>query len=215
MWVFFGAVMLLVLANDGPVSDDAVNALSRTDGLTLIAFMALFAAHIVTFARREKKKLEIPPTGERGVIYSSASLVAGVVLLALGGKWIVDGAVALASVLGVSRSFVGLAIGSIGTTLPELATSVAAVRQKNPDIAIGNVVGSVVFNVFGILGVSALIAPIPFDGQLNFDVFVMIAATLLLFLSLFLGRKHVVERWQGALFVACYLSYLAYLIYRG
>jgi len=99
--------------------------------------------------------------------------------------------------------------------LPELATSAVAAYKKNVDIAIGNIVGSNIFNVFWILGISAFITPLPFTASSNIDVLVAIGATLLLFFALFVGRKHTIEKWQGVGFILLYIIYVAYLVMRG
>ena len=133
----------------------------------------------------------------------------------IGGKWIVDGAVQFATQLGVSEALIGLTIVAVGTSLPELATSAVAAYKRNVDIAIGNVVGSNIFNIFWILGVSATISPLPFSPQLSVDVWVVIVTTVFLFLALFVGKKHTLERWQGVVFVTAYAAYILFLILRG
>ncbi len=130
----------------------------------------------------------------------------------VGGKWIVDGAVEMAESFDISQSVIGLTVVAIGTSLPELATSAVAAYKKQTDIAIGNVVGSNIFNIFWILGCSALIRPLPFNSSSNFDIFVAIFASLLLFLVMFIGKRHVIERWQGGLMIFMYLGYVVVLI---
>jgi len=104
---------------------------------------------------------------------------------------------------------------AIGTSLPELATSAVAAYKKNSDIAVGNVVGSGIFNVFWILGLSSIIKPLPFKEALNFDLWVAVGASLLLFVWMFLGKKHHLERWQGVVFILLYFVYMAAIISRG
>ncbi|NLF43733.1 MAG: sodium:calcium antiporter, partial [Bacteroidales bacterium] len=103
----------------------------------------------------------------------------------------------------------------VGTSLPELATCVVAAFKKNSDIVIGNVIGSNIFNIFFVLGVSAIIKPLPFNENLNFDVLVGIGSALLLLVFLALPRKRVLERWQGITLLSLYIAYTLYLIYRG
>ncbi len=156
---------------------------------------------------------------EKPVVYSYTKsillVLGGLVGLAVGGKWIVDGAVAFATSLGVSEALIGLTIVAVGTSLPELATSAMAAYRRNVDIAIGNVVGSNIFNIFWILGVSATISPLPFSSALQVDVLVTLLATAVLFLALFVGKRHILERWQGVVFVLMYAAYIAYLVMRG
>ncbi len=139
----------------------------------------------------------------------------GLAGLVIGGKWIVDGAIVFATALGVSEALIGLTVVAVGTSLPELATSVAAVYRRKIDIAVGNIVGSNIFNIFWILGISALITPLPFSSALVIDLMVTFGATVLLFLALFVGRRHTLERWQGVLFIGVYIGYIVYLVMRG
>jgi cation:H+ antiporter len=101
---------------------------------------------------------------------------------------------------------------AIGTSLPELATSAVAAYKKQSDIAIGNVVGSNIFNIFWILGLSAVINPLPFSKDSVIDIIMTIVASLILFLIMFIGKKHTVERWQGVIMILIYIGYVAYLI---
>ena len=134
----------------------------------------------------------------------------------LGAKWVVDGAVELASLFGVSQSLIGLTIVAVGTSLPELMTSAVAAHKKNADIAVGNILGSNIFNILLILGISAMIRPLPFHVASNVDIGVAILAPLLLFVAMFTGRrKHVLERWEGVIFLIVYVVYLCFLITRG
>ncbi len=117
-------------------------------------------------------------------------IVGGLVGLTLKGKWVVDGAVAIAQAFNISEAFIGLTVVAIGTGLPELATSAVATYKHNSDIAVGNVVGSNIFNIFWILGLSASIRPLPFSVALNTDVLVTMVATIFLFMVMFIGKKH-------------------------
>jgi cation:H+ antiporter len=148
------------------------------------------------------------PTG-RAILMT----VLGIGGLVLGGKLLVDNAIALASAWGMSEAVIGLTVVAIGTSLPELATSAVAAFKKQADIAIGNVVGSNIFNVFWILGISSFITPLPLVAANNFDMLVAIGASLLLFVALFLGRRHLLERWQGIVFVVLYVVYLGVLLF--
>jgi len=135
--------------------------------------------------------------------------------LALGGQWIVDGAIKIATKFGMSESLIGLTIVAVGTSLPELAASAVAAYKHKADIAIGNVIGSNIFNIFWILGISSLIRPLVFPTMLNFDIYFMGGATLILFLFMFVGKKGVLQKWQGASMVMIYVVYIIYLINRG
>jgi cation:H+ antiporter len=140
-------------------------------------------------------------------------IIAGLAGLVLGSEWLIQGAVATARALGVSELVIGLTIVAIGTSLPELATSVIASMRGERDISVGNVVGSNIFNILSVLGFSSLVAP---DGMavapavLRFDALVMIGVSLACFPVFFNGFQ--IKRWEGALFVGYYIAYTVYLI---
>lgn len=213
-FALLASVMLFVFANDALIDGASGSMLGRVDGLAFLGFFVIFLYYIIGLAKSAPVE-----AGDEVATMPTAKAVGGVIIgiagLVVGGKWIVDGAIALASGFGVSETLIGLTIVAIGTSLPEMATSVVAAYKRNVDIAVGNVIGSNIFNIFWILGVSALINPLPFAEQLNLDLFVVIAATLALFVSVFVGKKHVIERWQGVVFVLLYIFYVLYLIMRG
>jgi len=207
------AVMVLgLMANDILLDGASTAVISRIDGLLLISFFAIFLYYIFSIAKQGAGE-ETP--AQYTYLKSVGMILLGMSGLVIGGKWIVDGAVMFATSLGVSEALVGLTIVAVGTSLPELATSVVAAYRKNVDIAVGNIVGSNIFNVFWILGLSATISPLPFMPVLQSDLFVTFLATTLLFFALFVGMHHTVERWQGITFVLMYVAYLSYLVMRG
>lgn len=208
--------VVAVLAQDTLVDGASVSALTRGDGLILLSFFVVFLYYVFGIAKDSANTAH----DEEGVIthswlYSLGLIFAGLTGLVVGGKWVVDGAVAFATALGVSETLIGLTIVAVGTSLPELATSAVAAYRKNVDIAVGNVVGSNIFNIFWILGVSAVITPLPLSPVLAQDILVAVMATLLLFGTLFVGRRHELERWQGGIFVASYIAYIMFLVWRG
>ena len=129
-----------------------------------------------------------------------------------GGQLFVNGASGIARSLGVSESIIGLTLVAGGTSLPELATSVSAALKKNPGIAIGNVIGSNLFNAFAVLGASATISDLPLGGITNFDFATLIVASVLLWIAGFFMGKRVITRVEGIYLVACYVAYTTYLI---
>jgi len=116
--------------------------------------------------------------------------------------------------LGLSQSTVGLTVVAVGTSLPELATSAVAAYRKNVDIAVGNIVGSNIFNIFFILGISAILHPLPFTSANNIDLGMVILASLMLFIFMFTGKKRSLDRWEGIVSICIYVSYIIFLIYR-
>lgn len=213
-FALLAVIAVSFMANDVLLDGSSTSAITRIDGLLLLSFFIIFLYYIFGIAKQGSGN----PT-EQPVLYSYpksiALVLAGLVGLAVGGKWIVDGAVTFASSLGVSEALIGLTIVAIGTSLPELATSAMAAYRRNVDIAVGNIVGSNIFNIFWILGVSAVISPLPFAVTLQTDLLVTLLASALLFLALFVGQRHTIERWQGVAFVLTYVVYMVYLVMRG
>ena len=210
-------VVLFIMASDRFFSGTIESVLTRGDGLVLLGFFLIFMYYVFGVATQNSSEAENAEDSIKNLSQTKAifMIIGGLVGLVLGGKWIVDGAVAFATIFGVSQSLIGLTIIAVGTSLPELATSVVAALKKQSDIAVGNAVGSGIFNVFWILGISATISPLPFAEVLGFDMLVAVGATLLLFLSLFVGKRHTLDRWQGVAFVTLYVVYLGYLVLRG
>jgi cation:H+ antiporter len=215
------ALILGLMVNDFFVGDKGSLALNRLDGILLLIFFALFLYYIFQNAQRERKceqkarpneyNKKLPDTK-----FAVFLLIMGLVGVNLGAKWVVEGAVELASTFGTSQALIGLTVVAVGTSLPELVTSAMAAFKKNADIAVGNVVGSNIFNIFLILGISAVIRPLPFSSEMNIDILIVILASCLLFISMFTGRKrNLLERWEGMIFVAIYIFYLGFLLVRG
>ncbi|MBU1132258.1 calcium/sodium antiporter [Patescibacteria group bacterium] len=205
--------VLFFLANDALIDKAAFSAISRIDGFILLSFFLIFIIYTIGIARTgENNDVSAKKLSQRKAILF---VIVGLAGLTLGGKWVVDGAVAIATIFGVSQSLIALTIVAVGTSLPELVTSAVAAYKKQADIAVGNIVGSNIFNVFWILGLSSVIKPLPFKVANDMDIFVNILASALLFIFLFIGKKRVLERWQGILFVLLYAAYLTYLIIQG
>ena len=140
-------------------------------------------------------------------------IVVGLILSVAGGRLIVNGATSVARMLGVTERIIALTIVALGTSLPELATSVVAVRKQKVDLAIGNVVGSNIFNIFLVLGLSAVITPIPIPAGGFLDFGINILAGILLFVFVFTGRGRRLEALEGLLFLLLYLGYLFVLLF--
>ena len=205
------AILLGVMVNDTLIDGGTFSGLTRIDGIVFIAFFIIFLYYTFGISKvsGENTDLEIK---EMSYMKSSLYIVGGLLGLVFGGKWIVDGAIKIAEGFNVSQSLIGLTVVAIGTSLPELATSAVAAYKKQSDIAIGNVVGSNIFNIFWILGFSSVINPLPFSKDSVIDIIMTIVASLILFLIMFIGKKHTVERWQGVIMILMYVGYVAYLI---
>lgn len=206
------AVVLVFAANDQILEKAAVSVLTRIDGLIFLCFFTIFIYYTFSIAARVEGVEEHVPVRQYGWLRSLLFIIAGLAGLTIGGKWIVDGAVILAKKLGMSESLIGLTIVAVGTSLPELATSAVAAYKKNSEIAVGNVVGSNIFNIFFVLGISATIRPLPFQTQNNVDLCVVILSSLMLFFFMFTGKKHSLDRWEGIVCLILYFGYVAFLI---
>ena len=205
------------MGNDVLVDGTVANAISRSDGIVLMSLMAVFMYYIVGLAKADKSKgIESDDEIKEYGTWSSVGMVlVGFGGLVAGGQLLVTAAVDIAGAAGLSESLIGLTVVGIGTSLPDLATSVVATRKGQIDIAIGNVVGSNIFNIFWILGLSGTILQLPFNSSASVDVLVAVGATLLLFIVMFLGKKHKLTRIEGAGFLALYAGYLVFLVQRG
>jgi cation:H+ antiporter len=210
---FLAAIVLFLMANDVLIDKAPESILTRIDGLILMLFFVIFIYYAVGLARTEKNNGQ--NYKKRSMSTALLMITVGVVGLALGGQWVVDGAMVIARNFGLSEALIGLTIVAVGTSLPELATSAVAAYKHNTDIAIGNIVGSNIFNIFWVLGLSATIRPLPFSQMINTDILVFVFATILLFLFSFTGGKRRIERWEGGLFVVAYIVYIVFLIFRG
>jgi len=209
------ALLLGILANDHLIDKRDPSALTRIDGLVFLSFFIIFLYYSFSIAKRIEGMEDHVPVKTYGLAKSLLLVILGLVGLTLGGKWIVDGAVHLASGFGMSQSLVGLTIVAVGTSLPELATSAMAAYKKNVEIAVGNVVGSNIFNIFFILGISSVIKPLPFQTKNDVDIGVVILASIFLFFAMFTGKKRSLDRWEGIIFLALYAGYILFLLIQG
>jgi cation:H+ antiporter len=207
------SVVVLVMARDGRIG--------AFDGLLLAAGLVAYTVLVIRQSRRDAAAVQAEYAKEFGaaagqwlarVPVQVGLIVGGLGLLVLGATWLVDSAVSIARALEISEAVIGLTIVAAGTSFPELATSVVAAVRGERDIAVGNVVGSSIFNLLGILGLAALVTPGGLQvapSLLYFDIPVMIAVAFAC-LPIF-GTAHRIARWEGALFLACYVLYVAYL----
>jgi len=209
----FAAIAVLVMSADVFLDGAVSNVITRSEGLILLAFFGVFLYYVYRLTKQEQaaeEEIELFPMWQTVLM-----IAGGLVALVFGGRWIVEGAVDIAATLGVSEKLIGLTIVAVGTSLPEFATSVVAAMQKKADIAVGNIVGSNIFNIFFILGATAVVKPLPIDPALLVDIGVLMATTLFLFFAMYVGKRHTLERWQGALMIVAYIAYTTFLVMRG
>ena len=206
------AIVFGLMANDRLIDQRDFSDISRSDGLVLLCFFMIFLYYAFTAANGIEGPVQHVPAKTYGLPGASIRLAAGLVGLSLGGRWIVAGAVAAADHFGMSQSVVGLTVVAVGTSLPELATSAAAAYKGKVEMAVGNVVGSNIFNIFFVLGATATITPLPFKTESNLDVGMTVFTGLLLFGFMFSGRRGRVDRWEGAVALLLYAAYIGYRI---
>jgi len=218
--ITLGTALLLTLM--GVMSADSVSQTSRmgrVHGIILLVLFGLFLYYLVWMTRKSRNhEVDIESTPEypsKPPMLLVGMLVAGIAFLAWGANLCVNNAVLIALSLGASETLIGLTLVAAGTSLPELFTSVVATIRKENDIAIGNIVGSNIFNILFILGTSTSIHPIRFSVVMISDMWVMSATSLLLFVLVFLGKKHSLGRLEGLIFLLTYAAYLYFLIQRG
>jgi len=202
-------IVLFVMANDFLSPNPPI--VSRLEGVFLLLLFSLFLFYVFKQLKRNHTIDEIR-TKDLSALKITILIVIGLATLIIGGRLIVTHAVRIAYIFEISEKIIGLTIVSIGTSLPELATSVVAAIKKNNDIAVGNIVGSNIFNIFLILGVSAVISPIPYTISYNLDFFVLALGTLILFLAMFSGKTKKLDRWEAGVLTASYLGYVIYLV---
>ncbi|HET6408905.1 MAG TPA: calcium/sodium antiporter [Chthoniobacteraceae bacterium] len=187
---------------------------SRLEGALLVAGLVFYIVFTVYLTRKIKPSpavqeefVESLPTPKGSIMADIGLIVIGLAMLVVGSQFLVEGAVSLARGFGVSEAIIGLTVVAVGTSMPELAAGLIAVLKKEPDIALGNVIGSNIFNILGIMGGAALIKPLAGAGIKMTDLAVMMGFALLLAPLLFTSRK--IVRWEGALLLAGYAAYLA------
>ncbi|MBE0676847.1 MAG: calcium/sodium antiporter [Bacteroidales bacterium] len=185
--------------------------LGRIDGIILLMLFVGFQYYVY----RQVKNYE-PEQGEHkkpGNLYKILTfIVLGLAGLVIGGKLVVSNAVIIAKAMGVSEKVIGLTVIAAGTSLPELATSVVAAYRKNAGIAVGNIVGSNIFNILLIGGLVATVKPVAYNTVFNIDFYILASGTVLLFLTMFTSQKHKLDRWEAALLFILYAGYTTWLV---
>jgi cation:H+ antiporter len=205
-------LVLYVLVNDQRIWGSEENTLSRLDGIILLLFFGGFLLYIYRTMKHASDYADEAKIKIHSNLKSAILFLVGMIMLGGGGKLAVDHAVAIAETFNLSKKIIGLTILAAGTSLPELATSVVAAFRKNTDIAIGNVIGSNVFNILLILGFTGTINPIPFNTALNFDIYVLTAASLALLIFMFTLSTRKLDRWEAIVLLGGYITYMLYLI---
>lgn len=211
--ISIGAILLLfILVNDRMIWGLTTDTLTRTDAFILICFFGVFMFYVYRTMKSASDYGEGTPIKTYRTSISTGMILIGLAMLLGGGELAVTNAVLIAERYGLSERLIGLTILAAGTSLPELATSAVAAYRKNTDIAIGNVVGSNIFNLCLILGATGLVKPMAYDSVLNFDIFVVIVASVVLLIFMFTLNQRKLDRWEAIILFLGYITYTAYLI---
>lgn len=186
--------------------------ITRTGGMLLLCFLAIFIRYTFSIAKDENATDDESTSQRMNIWRITLYITGGLACLILGGNIFVDTATEIALAVGLSEAVIGITIVSAGSSLPELAVSVNAARKKSPGIALGNVLGSNILNIFFILGCTATICPIELTQFSFLDYYVLIASSLLIYIVGKFGGKAQITRTEGAILICCYIAYTVYLI---
>ena len=214
-FALLGAVALLILISDIQLQSLDSNLITRTEGIILLLFFAVFLYYIFEVARKDRLNTEenLTDTADVSKLKNSILTIGGLAAIVFGGNLVVENSIQIALSLGMSETLVGLTIVAVGTSLPELVTSVTAALKKQVDIALGNIIGSNIFNIFFILGTSATISPLTVDSKIFSDVWLMIVVSILLMI---LARtKYKISRMEGSVLAVIYIVYVVYIVLRN
>jgi cation:H+ antiporter len=202
-------ILLFLLANnlflfEGPV-------ISRYDGFILLLMFGVFMFYIYRLSKTDTAPNDVAVSDMSGFkIYTF--IIVGLAGLVIGGRLVVDNAVKIATVLGLSEKIIGFTIVAVGTSLPELATSVVAALKKNTNIAVGNIIGSNIFNIFLVIAISSVVSPVTFNVSFNTDIYLLAGGTLFLFAAMFTGGRKRLDRWEAVILLIVYLTYTTWLV---
>ena len=214
-FAMLAAVVLMILMADVALQGAGANIINRGDGIIILLFFSVFLYYVFEMARKNRANATEKVDADAGESWLKNILftVGGLIAIIFGGDMVVNSATEIALTLGMSEALVGLTIVAIGTSLPEIMTSVTAALKGKGDMAIGNVVGSNIFNIFFVTGTASTVAPIAAESKLFFDGWVMVGLTVLL---LVFSRTHFkIGRKEGAVLVIAYIVYLVYIIMRN
>ncbi|WP_077619318.1 calcium/sodium antiporter [Bacillus sinesaloumensis] len=214
-FTFLASVALFVLMGDMVLQNAEFNAITRTEGIILLLFFSVFMYYILEAARNNRNST----VQEEEVIIEKKwgkyilLTVGGLAAIIFGGDLVVNNSIKIAYSFGMSETLVGLTIVAVGTSLPELVTSITAAIKKQSEIALGNIVGSNIFNILFVLGAASVISPLPVDGKMFLDVILMLLLTILLFV--FSRTKFQIAKSEGIILAVAYIVYMVFIIMRG
>jgi cation:H+ antiporter len=210
------ALILLIIISDKFFNTQAESFISRMDGIIMLIFFSLFIIYTLGISIKHRKlKINKEQIIKRRYKTISILIFSGLIGLYFGGKWVVAGATEIANLFGLSEFVISATIIAIGTSLPELVTSMTAAYRKNLDMAVGNIVGSNIFNILLVLGITAVIKPMSAPLLISVDIIYLIGLSIILFSFLIIGKKYELERWQGISLLLIYIGYIVFILVRG
>ncbi len=214
-FTFLGSIALFVVISDLALQNASINTISRTEGIILLLFFSVFMYYILEAARNNRNNDSVIETAivEKKWGKNILLTVGGLAAIIFGGHLVVENSIKIAYSFGMSETLVGLTIVAVGTSLPELVTSVTAAIKKQSEIALGNIVGSNIFNIFFVLGASSVISPLPVDNKIFIDIIVMIVLTIILFI--FTRSDYRIAKTEGSVLAIAYVAYMVFIIIRG
>lgn len=214
--VLISSVVLLILGNTSLLDSAEAPAVTRADGLLLLIFFGLFIWYTFATAKSaapdEPAGVNASTKGQMKPLKSILWVVGGLAMLVIGGDRFVAGASGIASMMGISDAVIGLTIAAAGSSLPELATSIVAARKGQTSLAVGNVIGSNIFNIFFVLGATATIHPVAFGSIGNIDLLTLTGASALFLCCGWLIGRRTITRAEGVIFTLSYIAYISYLV---
>lgn len=209
------ATLLLMILSIKCISSD--NIISLTDGIILLLFLGLFLYYVFNLIKNFKANSKVINTEKKNNDSNfklSLMILGGLIALFIGSKWTVNGTVIIAQYFGISEFVISATIIAIGTSLPELVTTVTATRKGSFDMAVGNLVGSNIFNILFIIGVSAIISNVIVPTYIIIDMIFLLFVTSLMFIFMFTGKKHHIDRTEGIILLALYVLYIFFILNR-
>ena len=193
------------------ISDFVIN---RSEGIILVSFLIITIFSLIKHQKNTKEEIDIEVGKVDSFIKSIIILLTGGFFLYLGSEWFISGAIELASFFGVSERIIGITVVSIGTSVPELVTSMVAIYKKEKSISLGNLLGSNIFNVFAVLGITSIVTPLIVSDTniIDFDIYVMLFFALIIFPLIYMPKRYILGRREGVIILSCYLLYVLNII---
>lgn len=200
--MMFASILFFIFLND--------RMIKAYEGVILIFLLIGSIAFLIKYQKQTEEDIDLEVVSDESISKSILFLILGGFFLYLGSEWFVSGAIDLANIFGVSERIIGITVVSIGTSIPELATSLVALYKKEKGIFLGNLIGSNIFNVFAVLGITSIVSPLILEDLniLNFDIYVMLFFSAIIFPLMFFPKKHVLGRLEGLILLSCYFFYI-------